>query len=103
MNTRKIRYNDACIQLANVECVIVLLFLGAWRVIEDYVVSPRVLGGKVELHPVAAIFGVLVGAEVGGVVGVYLAIPAMATIRILWRAGRRYGRAPFKDASREAA
>jgi predicted PurR-regulated permease PerM len=50
----------------------------------DYVISPRILGERVELHPLAAIFGVLAGAEIGGVIGVYLAIPAMAAIRILW-------------------
>lgn len=84
--------------------LIVLLFLGAWRVTQDYVISPRVLGGRVELHPLAAIFGVLVGAEIGGVVGVYLAIPAMAAIRILWRAGRRYRQTvEIRDVTREAA
>ncbi len=70
--------------------LIVLLFLGAWRVIQDYVVSPHILGGRIELHPLAAIFGVLAGAEIGGVVGVYLAIPAIAALRIVWRASRRY-------------
>ena len=65
--------------------VFVLLFLGAWRVCQDYVISPRVLGGRVELHPLATLFGILVGGEIGGVVGVYLAIPIMATIRILWK------------------
>lgn len=65
--------------------IIVVLFLGAWRVVQDYVISPRVLGGRVELHPLATIFGVLAGGEIGGVVGVYLAIPIMATIRILWK------------------
>jgi predicted PurR-regulated permease PerM len=84
--------------------LIVLLFLGAWRVVQDYVISPRVLGRRVELHPLAAIFGVLVGAEIAGVVGVYLAIPAIATIRILWRAGRLYQRRPETlDGTREAA
>jgi len=84
--------------------LIVLLVLGAWRVTQDYVVSPRVLGGRVELHPLAAIFGVLVGAEIGGVVGVYLAIPAIAALRILWRANRRYQEIEtVKDFTREAA
>jgi len=70
--------------------IIVLLFLGAWRIVQDYVISPRVLGGRVELHPLAAIFGVLVGGEIAGVVGVYLAIPVMATIRIMWRGWHHY-------------
>jgi predicted PurR-regulated permease PerM len=70
----------------------VLIFLGVWRGIQDYVLSPRVLGGRVELHPLAALFGVLVGAEVGGVIGVYLALPLMATIRILWKRWNLYAK-----------
>jgi predicted PurR-regulated permease PerM len=64
--------------------LIVVAFLGVWRVAQDYIISPRILGQRVELHPLAAIFGVLAGAEIGGVIGVYLAIPAMAALRILW-------------------
>jgi predicted PurR-regulated permease PerM len=63
---------------------LVVVFLGVWRVMQDYIISPRILGERVELHPLAAIFGVLAGAEIGGVIGVYLAIPAMAAARILW-------------------
>ncbi len=48
------------------------------------------MGGKLELHPLAALFAVLVGGEIGGVVGVYLSIPIMATLRIFWRRYQRY-------------
>jgi predicted PurR-regulated permease PerM len=65
--------------------LLVLGFRGVWRMVQDYVISPRVLGGRVELHPLAAIFGVLVGGEIAGVIGVYLAIPIMAAARIFWR------------------
>ncbi len=70
--------------------LLLVIFLGVWRLIQDYVVSPRVMGGRVELHPVAALFGILVGAEIAGVVGVYLSIPIIATLRILWRRWQRY-------------
>lgn len=63
---------------------LVLLFLAVWRVLQDYVVSPRVLGGRVEVHPLAAIFGVLAGGEIAGVAGIYFAVPVMAAARILW-------------------
>ena len=36
-------------------------FSGAWRLVQDYVISPRVMGQSMELHPLAAIFGVLAG------------------------------------------
>src|SRR5262249_51188180 len=55
----------------------ILLFLLGWRLIQDYVVTPRIMGRSVELHPLAAIFGVLAGGEIAGVLGVYLSIPVM--------------------------
>jgi predicted PurR-regulated permease PerM len=70
--------------------VYVLLFLIVWRVVQDYVVSPRVMGKNMELHPLAAIFGVLAGGEIAGVLGVYLSIPVMASLRIVWRRWRMY-------------
>jgi predicted PurR-regulated permease PerM len=69
---------------------LVLLFLILWRAVQDYVISPRVMGGSVELHPLAALFGVLAGGEIAGVLGVYLSIPVMASLRIVWRRWRIY-------------
>jgi predicted PurR-regulated permease PerM len=69
---------------------LLLLFLVAWRLIQDYVIAPRVMGGSVQLHPLAAIFGVLAGGEIAGVLGVYLSIPVMASLRIVWRRWRIY-------------
>lgn len=70
--------------------IVLLAFLGAWRLIQDYMVSPRVMGEKMELHPLAAIFGVLAGGEIAGVLGVYLSIPVMASLRIVWRRWQLY-------------
>jgi predicted PurR-regulated permease PerM len=70
--------------------VVILIFLIAWRLIQDYAVSPRVMGKTMELHPLAAIFGVLAGGEIAGVLGVYLSIPVMASLRIVWRRWRMY-------------
>ncbi len=62
----------------------ITVFLGLWRLVQDYLISPRVMGHKVELHPMAAIIAVLMGNEIAGVIGVYLSIPVAATLRILW-------------------
>jgi predicted PurR-regulated permease PerM len=70
--------------------VIVLIFLVGWRLVQDYAVSPRVMGKTMELHPLAAVFGVLAGGEIAGVLGVYLSIPVMASLRIVWRRWRMY-------------
>jgi predicted PurR-regulated permease PerM len=69
---------------------LLLLFLVVWRVVQDYVISPRIMGQSMELHPLAAIFGVMAGGEIAGVLGVYLSIPVMASLRIVWRRSRIY-------------
>lgn len=71
--------------------LMVLLFLLVWRGLQDYVISPRVLGGRVEVHPLAAIFGVLAGGEIAGVAGIYFAVPVMAAARILWLRWHHHG------------
>lgn len=70
--------------------VLLLVLLLIWRMVQDYVISPRVMGQSVELHPLAAIFGIMAGGEVGGILGVYLSIPVMASLRIVLRRWRLY-------------
>ncbi len=71
----------------------VVLFLGLWRICQDYIVSPRIMGHGLELHPLAAIAAVLMGAELGGILGVYLSIPIAATIRVIWNRLQDYSEA----------
>ena len=63
-----------------------MVLIGAWRIIQDYYTTPRIMGHNLKIHPLAAIFAVLVGAEIGGIVGIYLAVPLMASMRVIWRA-----------------
>jgi predicted PurR-regulated permease PerM len=69
--------------------LVVALFLGVWRIVQDYVTTPRLMGRRLQLHPLAVIFAVLVGWEIAGVIGVYLSIPVAATLRALWRRWQR--------------
>jgi predicted PurR-regulated permease PerM len=69
---------------------LLLMFLVIWRLVQDYVISPRIMGSSVELHPLAALFGILAGGEIAGILGVYLSIPVMASLRIVWRRWRIY-------------
>ncbi|MGA8274231.1 MAG: AI-2E family transporter [Candidatus Sulfotelmatobacter sp.] len=70
--------------------LVLIIFLGIWRLIQDYVSSPRIMGHSMELHPLAAIFGVMAGGEVAGILGVFLSIPVMASLRIVFRRWRLY-------------
>ncbi|MGH9393922.1 MAG: AI-2E family transporter [Terriglobales bacterium] len=67
-----------------------VLFLGAWRLLQDYYNSPRIMGGQLQLPSLAVLFGVLAGAEIGGVIGVYLSVPIMATLRVVWLRWRSF-------------
>jgi predicted PurR-regulated permease PerM len=64
--------------------LVLLLFLPAWRVLQDYVHTPYFMGEGLELHPLVTIGGVLIGGEVFGVPGMFLSIPAIAALRIFW-------------------
>jgi predicted PurR-regulated permease PerM len=70
--------------------LVLIVFLGIWRLIQDYVSSPRIMGHSMELHPLAAIFGVMAGGEVAGILGIFLSIPVMASLRIVFRRWRLY-------------
>ena len=67
------------------EAAAVLLFLAVLRITHDYVVYPRLMGHGVHLHPLAIILAILCGAELGGIAGIFLAIPATAVLSVSYR------------------
>ena len=56
-----------------------------WRVVQNYVNSPRIMGKNLELHPLTVIVALMVGAQVGGIAGVYISVPTVAVLRIVWQ------------------
>lgn len=69
---------------------LLVLFFGAWRILQDYVNSPMLMHRSVKLHPLVVIFAVLAGGEIAGFIGVYLSIPLAAALQIFWRRWRMY-------------
>jgi predicted PurR-regulated permease PerM len=61
------------------------LFILLWRFVQDYVSSPLIMGRGVDLHPGLVIFGVLAGGELAGVAGMFLSVPVIAGLRVIWR------------------
>ncbi len=61
-----------------------VIFLGIYRMFQDYVLSPHLMSKGVELHPLLVIFGVFAGGEIGGVAGIFLSVPALALMRLVW-------------------
>lgn len=51
--------------------------------LEGNIISPKILGDKVGLHPLAVIFSLLAGGELYGLVGMLLAVPTAAVFRVI--------------------
>jgi predicted PurR-regulated permease PerM len=66
-----------------------LVFIVAYRMFQDYFLSPHLMGQGVQLHPLLVLLGVFGGAEVAGVAGSFLSVPVLAMARILYVRTRR--------------
>ena len=62
--------------------LLLALFLVVYRVFQDYVLNPILMSGGVAVPPLLVLFGLLAGEELGGIVGIFLAIPVLAVARI---------------------
>ncbi len=72
------------------QALAVFLFLAILRLVEDYVVYPRIIGRGIHLHPLAVILAILCGAELGGLTGVFLSIPVVAILSVTFRHWREH-------------
>ena len=57
-----------------------------WRIVLNYAISPRIMGNSLQLQPFTILFALMVGGQVGGIAGVYLSVPAVAVLRVIWLA-----------------
>jgi len=58
---------------------------GLGQLIESYWLTPKLVGDRIGLHPMAVIFAVLAGGQLFGFVGMLLAVPLAAAIGVLVR------------------
>lgn len=61
------------------------VLLAVVRVVEDYVIYPRLIGSNIDLHPLVIILAVLAGAELDGIAGVFIAVPLVALTTVAAR------------------
>lgn len=82
---------------------IVLAIYVAGQLLEAYVLTPKLVGNRIGLHPVWVMFGVLAGGVLFGFVGMLLALPAAAVIGVLVRFGiRQYRESRIYDPANPA-
>ncbi|MCS7462636.1 AI-2E family transporter [Paenibacillus doosanensis] len=53
------------------------------QILEGNVISPQVVGRSLKMHPLLIIFALLVGGELAGVVGLILAVPFFAVMKVI--------------------
>lgn len=53
------------------------------QIIEGNVVSPQVVGRKMNIHPLFIIISLLVGGKIAGILGLILAVPAFAILKVI--------------------
>jgi predicted PurR-regulated permease PerM len=73
------------LQLGLVETI--LLIVGVYysaQLIQDYILAPFILGKAVKLHPLVILFAALAGGNLGGILGLVLAVPVAATLKIIF-------------------
>ncbi len=61
------------------------VFLLGLRIVEDYVVYPRLIGRNTHLNSLVVILAVLAGLELGGVAGIFVAVPLVALLTVVGR------------------
>lgn len=61
-----------------------LLFIVGYRLFQDYVLNPYLMSAGVEVPPLLVILGLLAGEQVGGVAGIFLAVPVIAALKIIY-------------------
>ncbi|MEJ7860405.1 MAG: AI-2E family transporter [Pyrinomonadaceae bacterium] len=57
----------------------------AVQTLEGYYLTPKILGGRLNLHPMAVFLGLLIGGKLFGLLGVILAIPAIAIAKVFYK------------------
>ena len=66
------------------------LVFGLGQLLEGFVLTPRLVGERIGLHPLAVIFALLAFGQVFGFVGVLVALPASAILLVCLRRARAH-------------
>lgn len=74
----------------------VAVAFGVGQVLEGFFLTPKIVGKRIGLHPLAVVFALLAFGQIFGFVGVLLALPASAILLVALRhLGRTYFDSPF--------
>jgi len=61
---------------------VAIVFVAANQ-LEGHIIAPNIVSKTIELRPLAVLLAILIGAELGGILGMFLAVPAVGILRVL--------------------
>jgi predicted PurR-regulated permease PerM len=70
--------------------IMVTLVYGSGQLLESFFLTPRLVGERIGLHPLAVIFALLAFGQLFGFVGVLIALPASAVLLVALRRTRMH-------------
>lgn len=70
--------------------LIAALFLIILRIVQDYVIYPKIIGEGIKMPPFIVILAILAGAEIAGLLGIFFSIPVAGLIIVLVHHYRAY-------------
>jgi predicted PurR-regulated permease PerM len=60
----------------------IMLVIGVIQILDTAIISPKVVGEKLGLHPVLMIFSLFVFAKIWGMIGLLISIPLTAILKV---------------------
>jgi predicted PurR-regulated permease PerM len=63
--------------------VVAVILIGL-RIAQDYAIYPKIIGRGIKMHPLLVILAIFGGAEVGGLIGIFLAVPFIGLIIVAY-------------------
>ena len=71
--------------LAHAHWIWMAVLLVVWRIIQNFVISPRVMGNRLQMEPITVLFALMVGGQLGGLAGAIFSVPVVAVLRIVYQ------------------
>ena len=62
----------------------VLITIAVVQFLDNNILMPKIVGSKVKINALASIVGVIVGGSIGGVAGMFLSLPTIAVLKIIF-------------------
>jgi predicted PurR-regulated permease PerM len=86
------------------DIVVMAIFTLVFNIVQGNIVAPLVYGKAVSIHPAVVLLAIPAGAALGGIAGMFLAVPVIGVVATTWRTLLRvFGSEPADRAATAAA